>query len=159
MNTNKTQTEQFTQEAVSRRLFRGFSKKHNNWIYGDLIYTPSGEFRILNFTYSLSDSITETYSINEIVETESVGQFTDQYSKTSVNQVVKQLAEKAGINKRVYTHLMRHNCFTHMAEKGTDINLIQKLAGHSNVKTTLLYTHLSDNLISKIQSPLGSISL
>lgn len=87
------------------------------------------------------------------------GQFTDQYSKTSVNQVVKQLAEKAGINKRVYTHLMRHNCFTHMAEKGTDINLIQKLAGHSNVKTTLLYTHLSDNLISKIQSPLGSINL
>ena len=49
------------------------------------------------------------------------GQFTDQYSKTSVNQVMKQLAEKAGINKRVYAHLMRHNCFTHMVEKGVDI--------------------------------------
>jgi len=80
-----------------------------------------------------------------------------QYSSTSVNQVMKQLAEKAGINKRVYTHLMRHNCFTHMVENGTDINLIQKLAGHSNVKTTLVYTHISHNLISKIKSPLSAI--
>lgn len=87
------------------------------------------------------------------------GQFSDQYSPTSVNQVMKQLAEKAGINKRVYTHLMRHNCFTHMVENGTDINLIQKLAGHSNVKTTLVYTHISHNLISKIQSPLGAIKM
>lgn len=87
------------------------------------------------------------------------GQFSDQYSATSVNQVMKQLAEKAKINKRVYTHLMRHNCFTHLVEAGIDINLIQKLAGHSNVKTTLLYTHISHNLISKIQSPLQNIIL
>lgn len=87
------------------------------------------------------------------------GQFSDRYSSTSVNQVMKQLAEKAGINKRVYTHLMRHNCFTHMVENGTDINLIQKLAGHSNVKTTLVYTHISHNFISKIQSPINQISL
>lgn len=87
------------------------------------------------------------------------GQFSDQYSSTSVNQVIKQLAKKAGINKRVYTHLMRHNCFTHMVENGTDINLIQKLAGHNNVKTTLLYTHISHNLISKIPSPLQLISI
>jgi site-specific recombinase XerD len=87
------------------------------------------------------------------------GQFLDKYSAESVGQVMKQLALKAGINKRVYTHLMRHNCFTHMVENGTDINLIQKLAGHSNVKTTLLYTHISHNLISKIQSPLQNIKL
>ncbi len=87
------------------------------------------------------------------------GQFSDKYSSTSVNQVMKQLAEKAKINKRVYTHLMRHNCFTHMVENGTDINLVQKLAGHSNVKTTLLYTHISHNLISKIQSPLSAINI
>lgn len=82
-----------------------------------------------------------------------------QYSERSVGQVVKQLAEKAGINKRVYTHLMRHCSFTHMVENGTDINLIQKLAGHSSVKTTAIYTHISHNLISKIQSPLSNISL
>ena len=87
------------------------------------------------------------------------GQFSEQYSETSVNQVVKQLAAKAGINKRVYTHLMRHCSFTHMVEAGTDINLIQRLAGHANVKTTAIYTHISHNLISKIRSPLDSINI
>lgn len=87
------------------------------------------------------------------------GQNSLQYSDRSVLQVVKQLAEKAGISKRVYTHLMRHCSFTHLCESGTDINLIQKLAGHNNVKTTMIYTHISDSLISKINSPLNSISL
>lgn len=82
-----------------------------------------------------------------------------QYTPTSVGEVVRQLATKAGINKRVYTHLMRHCSFTHMVENGTDINLVQKLAGHSNVKTTLIYTHISHNLISNIQSPLNNILL
>lgn len=87
------------------------------------------------------------------------GQFSEQYSETSVNQVVKQLARKAGINKRVYTHLMRHCSFTHMVESGTDINLIQRLAGHSNIKTTAIYTHISHNVISKIKSPFESINI
>lgn len=83
-----------------------------------------------------------------------------QYSERSVGEVVKQLATKAGIeNKRVYTHLMRHTSATHMVEAGTDINLIQKLLGHSNVKTTNIYTHISHNHISKIQSPLNQIQL
>ncbi len=86
------------------------------------------------------------------------GQLGLQYSSTSVGEVVKQLAYKAGINKRVYTHLMRHCSFTHMVENGTDINLIQRLAGHNNVKTTSIYTHISHNLISRIQSPLNQIN-
>ena len=87
------------------------------------------------------------------------GQTNLQYSDRSVGEVVKQLATKAGISKRVYTHLMRHCSFTHMVENGTDINLIQKLAGHSNVKTTMIYTHISHNHISKIQSPLSNIKI
>jgi len=87
------------------------------------------------------------------------GQFGIQYSDRSVNEVMKQLAEKAGISKRVYTHLIRHCAFTHMVEAGTDINLIQKLAGHNNVKTTLIYTHISDKLISRIQSPINQIHI
>jgi len=87
------------------------------------------------------------------------GQFRPQYSDNSVNEVMKQLAEKAGISKKVHTHLMRHNCFTHMVENGTDINLIQRLAGHASVKTTAIYTHISDNLISKIQSPINAMRI
>jgi integrase/recombinase XerD len=87
------------------------------------------------------------------------GQFADQYSKRSVGMVIRQLAEKAGINKRAYTHLIRHCSFTHLVEAGTDINLIQKLAGHKNVKTTHIYTHISDSIISKINSPIKRIKL
>ena len=88
------------------------------------------------------------------------GQFPEkdlQYSDRSVLNVIKQLASKAGISKRVYTHLMRHCSFTHMVENGTDINLIQKLAGHCSVKTTAIYTHISHNLIRKIPSPISNI--
>lgn len=88
------------------------------------------------------------------------GQFSLQYSETSVGEVVKQLAKKAGIeNKRVYTHLLRHTSATHMVENGIDINLIQRLLGHSSPKTTAIYTHISHNLISRIPSPLTQINL
>ncbi len=83
-----------------------------------------------------------------------------QYSERSVGEVVKQLASKAGIcNKRVYTHLIRHTSATHMVENGVDINLIQKLLGHNNVKTTNIYLHISHNHISKINSPLSQIRI
>lgn len=87
------------------------------------------------------------------------GQNSLQYSSRSVGEVIRQLADKACIRKRVYTHLIRHCTFTHMVESGVDINLIQKLAGHNNVKTTAIYTHISYNTISKITSPLTSITI
>ncbi len=87
------------------------------------------------------------------------GQNSLQYSDRSVGEVVKQLARKAGITKDVYTHLIRHTSATHMVENGIDINLIQKWLGHSNVKTTNIYLHISDNHISKIQSPLSQIAI
>lgn len=87
------------------------------------------------------------------------GQFSEKYSATSILQIVKQLSAKAKIRKRVYTHLIRHSTFTHMVEQGTDINLIQRIAGHNNVKTTMLYCHISDSLISQIQSPISNIRI
>ena len=82
-----------------------------------------------------------------------------QYSDRSVLEVVKQLAQKAGLRKRVYTHPMRHCSFTHMYESGIDISKIQALAGHNSPKTTQIYTHLSHNHISKLNSPLNAIRL
>lgn len=82
------------------------------------------------------------------------------YSDKSVGQVIKKLAVKAGLsNKRVYTHLIRHCFATHLVEAGTDINLIQRIMGHSSVKTTNIYLHISNNHISKIQSPLSAIKI
>jgi site-specific recombinase XerD len=85
------------------------------------------------------------------------GQFELKYSDRSVLQVVKQLALKAGISKRVYSHLIRHCTMTHLLEQGTDLSILQKLCGHNNPRTTLIYTHISHNLISKVNSPLNQI--
>lgn len=87
------------------------------------------------------------------------GQFTLQYSQTSVLAVIKELGKRAGIKKDVYTHLIRHCCFTHMYENGVDIYSLQKIAGHNSAKTTAIYTHISDNIISRIQSPISNITL
>ena len=86
------------------------------------------------------------------------GQNGGQYSERSVGEVVKGLAAKAGLKKRVYTHLIRHCSATHLLEQGTDISIIQKLLGHSSAKTTAIYTHISHNLISKV-SPLGNVKI
>ena len=85
------------------------------------------------------------------------GQFKDQYSQRSVLEVIKRLGERANLNKKVWTHLIRHCYGTHQVESGVDINLIQKILGHANVKTTHIYLHTSHNLVSSIKSPLSNI--
>jgi len=126
----------------------------------NIIQAKGNKDRQVALNQQLIDLLTDYYREYKPTKYILNGQFGLQYSDTSVNQVIKQLGAKAGIeNKRLYTHLMRHTSATHMVEAGTDINLIQKLLGHSNVKTTAIYTHISHNHISKIQSPLAQINL
>ena len=77
------------------------------------------------------------------------GQFGVKYSKTSCNQIVKK-----HLGKDYHFHTLRHSCFTTLLESGIDIRIIQKIAGHSNIKTTEIYTHVSKNLLSNINMPI-----
>ena len=85
------------------------------------------------------------------------GQYGGQYSVRTAQQVFKTALLKAGINKNVGIHSLRHSFATHLLENGTDIRFIQELLGHNDIKTTLLYTDVTDKSLRKITSPLDLI--
>jgi integron integrase len=67
---------------------------------------------------------------------------------------VKTGAAKAGINKRVTPHVLRHSFATHCLEKGYDIRTVQELLGHQDVETTQIYTHVMQKPGLGVRSPL-----
>jgi integrase/recombinase XerD len=65
------------------------------------------------------------------------------YSATSVRRIIKRAAAKAGIKKNIHPHTFRHAFATHMLEQGSNLKLIQKLLGHSSLRSTMVYLHLA----------------
>ena len=72
----------------------------------------------------------------------------------SVRQVMRRVAKKAGLKKRVYPHLLRHSFATHLVEMGVDVTVIQALLGHRYLAATSRYTQVSRRHIQRLESPL-----
>ena len=81
------------------------------------------------------------------------------YSATSVRNVLKRAVYKSYIKKNVTPHTLRHSYATHLLEKGTDLRYIQVILGHSSVKTTEIYTHVSTKNLQAITSPIEEMQL
>jgi len=80
-----------------------------------------------------------------------------QYSATSIRNILNKAAQKAGIQKKITPHMLRHSFATHLLEQGVDLRYIQELLGHSSSKTTEIYTHVSTKEIGKIINPLEDL--
>ena len=85
------------------------------------------------------------------------GQNGGKYSVRSAQQIFRTAMKKANIRKTIGIHSLRHSYATHLLEHGTDISHIQKLLGHNNIKTTLIYTQVTDTTLGNISSPLDSL--
>ncbi len=75
-------------------------------------------------------------------------------SATVLQREIKRIVKKIGLLKPVTPHALRHSFATHLLEKGYDIRTVQELLGHSDVKTTMIYTHVLNQGGLGVKSPL-----
>lgn len=78
-------------------------------------------------------------------------------STRSVERIMDMAVENAGITKPVTVHTLRHSFATHLLESGVDIYYIQRLLGHSNIKSTSIYLHMTNMKLKNIKSPLDTL--
>jgi integrase/recombinase XerD len=75
------------------------------------------------------------------------------YSTTSVSKIVDRAAQRAGVTKPVCIHSFRHAFATHLLEQGANLKVIQRLLGHTSMRTTSVYLHLAKTDYKGVKSP------
>ena len=74
----------------------------------------------------------------------------NELTRSMIFHIVKELTEKAGIQKNISPHTFRHSFATHLLENGADLRAIQQMLGHESITTTEIYTHLDKRHLSQI---------
>jgi integrase/recombinase XerD len=114
--------------------------------------------RIVPLSSKILEMLREYYRLYKpktyLFEGQKIG---EKYDSRSLQLVLKQAVKKAGIQKPVTLHWLRHSYATHLLESGTDLRYIQELLGHNSSKTTEIYTHVSTKNIQHIKSPFDDL--
>ncbi len=111
--------------------------------------------RYVNLPHSILEDLREYYKLYMpsiyLFEGATKG---EPYSKRSAQKIFQNAMKKSGIKKSIGIHGLRHSFATHLLEYGTDISLIQKLLGHNDIKTTLIYANVAIKKLNNVKSPL-----
>ncbi len=115
-----------------------------------------GKDRIITLSSNLADELKEYC---EMRGEDKIYVFSKDKPLTTRNiqKIIKGTRQRAGLNKKVTPHTLRHSFATHLLEQGTDIRMIQAMLGHASLSTTQVYTHISSDQIKKVKNPLDML--
>lgn len=110
--------------------------------------------RIVSLPDKLLDILRDYYLVYKPTNYLFEGEKGNRYSERSVQLVLKKSLANAKIKTEGTVHTLRHSYATHLIQSGIDVRIVQELLGHENIKTTMIYTHITDIDKKRTPSPL-----
>jgi site-specific recombinase XerD len=120
-------------------------------------YVPLSEHLIRGIKKYIAAEHPQDYLFGGQPQDRKGGDFDSRYSQRGVQWAVSTVAKQAGIIKEVHTHMLRHTYATHLLEDGVNIITVQKMMGHANIESTLLYLHVCQTPDQLPHSPLDKV--
>ncbi len=114
--------------------------------------------RVVNISQKLIERMTEYFDVYQPVRYLFEGaKKGESYSYSSMRQIIQRAKTKANISRRVTAHIMRHSFATHNMDAGVPLPYIQQMLGHKDIKTTMIYMHITKKTFDNYESPLDNI--
>ncbi len=125
--------------------------ENTGWVRGG----KGGKDRMIILSKKLSKKLEKFIKKN--LDWDYVFSRTKPLTTRNIQKIIQKTTQRAGINKQVHPHTLRHSFATHLLDQGVDLRKIQELLGHSSIATTQIYTHISHEQLKSIKNPLDGL--